>query len=175
MLVKNSEQLSFTTLISKPFHSWILFLDTYHWRTLKFHFLHLYGVYRGFVLVSALFPEEEEETLSETLLIEYCNRKHLLVISCDANAHHTAWGSCDVNVRVVYLIDYLWSENINVVNRGTEPIFRNLITEEVLDLIIKDANICIHIRNWFVSKKPSISDHANMIWYVTDRDLYCKN
>ena len=52
-------------------------------------------------------------------LVEYCQREGLhLLVGCDANAHHTVWGSTDINRRGAHLLEYLTSTNLRILNRG---------------------------------------------------------
>ncbi|XP_039969052.1 uncharacterized protein LOC120780882 [Bactrocera tryoni] len=57
---------------------------------------------KDFVLASAYFPGETATAPPEAVerLVEHCKRHKLpLIIGCDANAHHTEWGSTDCNAR----------------------------------------------------------------------------
>ncbi|XP_050317879.1 uncharacterized protein LOC126751553 [Bactrocera neohumeralis] len=61
---------------------------------------------KDFVLASAYFPGETATAPPEAVerLVEHCKRHKLpLVIGCDANAHHTEWGSTDCNARAIVL------------------------------------------------------------------------
>ena len=52
-------------------------------------------------------------------LVEYCNQNNLpLVIGCDANAHHVAWGSSNTNERGEALLEYLASTDLAWSNKG---------------------------------------------------------
>lgn len=64
------------------------------------------------VLASAYLAYEEKEPPAGMMrnLFNYCNSNGLeLILGCDANAHHTAWGSSDVNGRGERLLDYILS------------------------------------------------------------------
>ncbi|XP_049302166.1 uncharacterized protein LOC125775553 [Bactrocera dorsalis] len=55
-----------------------------------------------FVMASAYFPGETATAPPPSILslVEYCRANNLpLTLGCDANAHHTEWGSTDCNVR----------------------------------------------------------------------------
>ncbi|KAL7726069.1 hypothetical protein ACLKA6_008527 [Drosophila palustris] len=54
------------------------------------------------VLASAYFPGDSSDAPPREVsaLVEYCQDKRIRwIIGCDANAHHTVWGSTDVNKR----------------------------------------------------------------------------
>ena len=46
-----------------------------------------------------------------------------LVIGTDANAHHTVWGSTNVNPRGLELLMYCVSANLYFCNVGNKPTF----------------------------------------------------
>ncbi len=59
-------------------------------------------------------------------LIEYCTSNNKpLIINCDTNAHHVAWGSSDTNNRGFALMDYLMTTNMIPFNKGNKSTFMN--------------------------------------------------
>ncbi|XP_039950008.1 uncharacterized protein LOC120767804 [Bactrocera tryoni] len=65
---------------------------------------------KDLVLASAYFPGETATAPPEAVerLVEHCKRHKLpLIIGCDANAHHTEWGSTDCNARGETLLEYV--------------------------------------------------------------------
>jgi splicing factor 45 len=61
------------------------------------------GGNRELVVISAYLPydsDEQSPTKEVRDITDYCySRKKQLIIGCDANAHHTLWGSTSVNPR----------------------------------------------------------------------------
>ncbi|XP_037928188.1 uncharacterized protein LOC119662605, partial [Teleopsis dalmanni] len=117
---------------------------------------------RIIVFASLYLPGDAEEAVSLELqqLTEYCRIRNLQwVMCCDANAHHTVWGSTDINTRGESLFDYITTNNLMVVNKGNEPTFVNAIREEVLDLTLASAFISNNISNCSMLEKNSLSDH----------------
>ncbi|XP_037932593.1 uncharacterized protein LOC119667375 [Teleopsis dalmanni] len=117
---------------------------------------------RIIVFASMYLPGDAEEAVSLELqqLTEYCRIRNLQwVMCCDANAHHTVWGSTDINTRGESLFDYITTNNLMVVNKGNEPTFVNAIREEVLDLTLASTFISNNISNWRVLEENSLSDH----------------
>ena len=52
-------------------------------------------------------------------LVNYCISKNLkLIIGSDVNAHHTLWGSTNVNNRGETLLKYILSTYLIILNRG---------------------------------------------------------
>ena len=85
------------------------------------------GVERRLVVCSAYLPHyTESPPLSRELdeLVRYCENKNLyLIVGCDSNVHHIAWGSTNCNGRGEALIDFLNFSNLEILNRGNEPNF----------------------------------------------------
>ena len=105
----------------------------------------------SFVFVSAYMALEEPAPpviLKE--LLSFSDRDKIpTVIGSDANAHHTVWGSSNVNTR----------DNLHICNVGSKPTFRTRKREEVLDLTLINRNAENCISDWHVSDMPSFSDH----------------
>ncbi|XP_053956279.1 uncharacterized protein LOC128861928 [Anastrepha ludens] len=115
------------------------------------------------IIASAYLPGDEETAPTRELvaLVNYCKENHLRwIIGCDANAHHTIWGSTNINARGECLLEFLLRYNVSIVNRGNEPTFRNAIREEVLDLTLCSPNVLSEVSNWHVSGEASMSDHS---------------
>ena len=82
------------------------------------------------ILASAYLPGDTDEapTPEVRALVDFCRTRNLgWIIGCDANAHHTTWGSTGNNKRGEYLLEFISTNNINIANRGDEPTFRNII------------------------------------------------
>ena len=59
-------------------------------------------------------------------LINYCKSINTsMLLGCDANSHHTIWGSANCNAKGDALLDYILSSNLTILNRGNEPTFYN--------------------------------------------------
>nr|XP_036225135.1 uncharacterized protein LOC118682147 [Bactrocera oleae] len=71
-----------------------------------------------FVLAAAYFPGDTMTAPPEAVgsLVDYCRRNNLpLVMGCDANAHHTEWGSTDCNARGESLLEFIVSSNLTAI------------------------------------------------------------
>lgn len=118
------------------------------------------------IIASAYFPGDDtnlpppEEVRS---LVKHCKRRNKhLILGCDANAHHSVWGSTNNNKRGECLFEYLFLNNIDIVNRGSKPTFRNGVRSEVLDITLASTFISNYIYNWHVSSEVSMSDHRHI-------------
>jgi hypothetical protein len=67
-------------------------------------------------------------------LVRYSEANYIaVVIGCDANSHHVAWGSTDTNRRGAVLLKYIANSNLKIMNRGSEPTFVSRVGEQVID------------------------------------------
>ena len=82
-----------------------------------------------------------------------------LIIGSDVNAHHTLWGSTNVNNRGETLLEYILSTNLIILNRGNTPTYKNVTRGEVLDMTLATLNICDKILDWKVEDWDFGSDH----------------
>ena len=93
-------------------------------------------------------------------LVAFCASKGLpLVLGCDANAHHTLWGSTNINDRGEVLLDYLARTNMHVINRGHRPTFVVKNRKEVLDVTLVSTSLVASCNRWWVDEEESSSDH----------------
>ncbi|KAL7724938.1 hypothetical protein ACLKA6_007542 [Drosophila palustris] len=79
------------------------------------------------VIASAYFPGDSNDAPPREVgaLVEYCQRENLRwIIGCDANAHHTVWGSTNINNRVPFTRKRILNLTNPTVN-GTQIEFSN--------------------------------------------------
>ena len=103
--------------------------------------------------------------LKELLLFNNKNRS-FTVMGTDANAHHTVWGSSNVNTRGMDLLMYCASANLHFRIVGKKPTFRTRKRDEVLDLTLINRNAEKCISDWHVTDVPSFSDHIYIRYRV---------
>ncbi|XP_076545226.1 uncharacterized protein LOC143305443 [Osmia lignaria lignaria] len=76
------------------------------------------------------------------LRIDHCaNNGMHLVIGCDANSHHTVWGSTNTNGRGTELLEYLATTGLEILNKGSAPTFVTSRRQEVIDLTLGSAKV----------------------------------
>jgi hypothetical protein len=126
------------------------------------------GTERRVVICSANLPYDSEDPpppkeLEE--LVRYCEEEHLhLIVWCDSNAHHAAWGSTDSNGRGEALVEFLDALGLEILNRGNEPTFCNGYRSEVIVITLGSFGFLDYIENWEVSMEPSLSDHRHILF-----------
>ena len=124
------------------------------------------GAVKEVIFASVYLPYDSEEPPPSRLMVElvqYCQTHRLpLLVGCDANAHHTVWGSTDINARGRLLLEYLATTDLDILNKGNEATFVNAIRREVLDLTLGSTCIAHEVKNWRVSLEESLSDHRHI-------------
>ncbi|KAJ8910203.1 hypothetical protein NQ315_014374 [Exocentrus adspersus] len=114
-----------------------------------------------YILCSAYLPYESPTPPPRQLmeLVEWCKSNNLpLIVGCDANAHHTCWGSKDD------LLEFLISSGLDILNRGTKPTFVTRNRQEVIDITISNSWSSHLVTNWRVSSEVSMSDHRHILF-----------
>ncbi|XP_062124849.1 uncharacterized protein LOC133837952 [Drosophila sulfurigaster albostrigata] len=86
-----------------------------------------------------------------------CSSKKHLIIGTDANAHHSVWGSPDINDRGESVLDFILNNKLRLANRGEVSTYVGPTSCNVLDLTI--ATECTNVEEWRVLDRPSFSDH----------------
>ena len=130
----------------------------------------LQGVIPKTVIFASVYMAEENAAPPQIVeeLTVYCNRNNLpLVLGCDANAHHVAWGSSNINERGEALMEYLASTDLAWCNKGHKPTFITRNRREVLDITLATPEFFLKIKDWAVSDNPSLSDHAMITFHLT--------
>ena len=130
----------------------------------------LQGIVAKTVVFSSVYMAEENTAPPQIVeeLVAYCNQNNLpLVIGCDANAHHVAWGSSNTNERGEALLEYLASTDLAWCNKGHKPTFITRSRREVLDITLASSGVFSDIKDWKVSDNPSLSDHAMITFHFT--------
>jgi len=100
-------------------------------------------------------PQKLTQAISEAI-----TKRYDILLAIDANAHHPAWGSPDINPRGALFETYLTNFNLHILNEGTSPTFfrRNCATH--IDITITNSSFLPKIQNWAVLKYDMFSDHA---------------
>ena len=90
----------------------------------------------GFASACMAAEEPAPPNLLRDLLVFTENEQIPTIVGTDANAHHTIWGSSDINPRGEDLLEYCASSDLIFCNVGNKPTIRTKPREEVLDLIL---------------------------------------
>jgi len=119
------------------------------------------GAEKQLVICSVYLPYDSKDPppsreLEE--LMRYCESEDLyLIVGCDSNAHHIAWGSTNCNSRGESLLEFLNSSNLEILNRGKESTFCNVSRQEVTDITLGSYGLSESIAGWEVLREPSLS------------------
>ena len=82
-----------------------------------------------------------------------------LVIGCDANVHHTTWGSSNINNKGESLFNFIMANDLDIMNKGNRPTFVTCNRQEVIDITIATFYAGNFIKDWHVTEEVSCSDH----------------
>jgi hypothetical protein len=93
--------------------------------------------------------------------MRYCEEHLHLIVGCDSNVHHAAWGC---NGRGEALVEFLDALGLEILNRGNEPTFCNGYRSEVIDITLGSFRLLDSIENREVSREPSLSDHRHILF-----------
>jgi hypothetical protein len=122
------------------------------------------------VVCSAYFPYNSEDPPPSKEfedLVRYCEKENLyLVVGCDFNAHHSAWGSTNCNCRGEALVEFLNTTTLEILNRGNEPTFCSGGRLEVIDITLESLRLLENIIGWELSSEPSLSDHRHILFIL---------
>ncbi|XP_046145749.1 uncharacterized protein LOC123989115 [Osmia bicornis bicornis] len=125
--------------------------------------LNLGGNTSELVICSAYLPYDSEDpppTRELRALIGHCANNGLhLVIGCDANSHHTVWGSTNTNGRGTALLEYLATTGLEILNKGSAPTHVTSRRQEVIDLTLGSAKVAQVAKHWQVRDESTLSDH----------------
>ena len=93
----------------------------------------------------ALSPPPSEEMRR---LVEYCDRHNQeLLAGADANSHNEIWGNMDTNTKGEYLLNYIATTKLDILDRGYKPTYVNSIREEVIDVLQATPHIAATVLN----------------------------
>ncbi|XP_026332152.1 uncharacterized protein LOC113239381 [Hyposmocoma kahamanoa] len=93
-------------------------------------------------------------------LIKYCEQSgQHIVVATDSNAHHPLWGMELANDRGKNLIEYLFTTNLQILNKGTVPTFVNKRCRTIIDLTLASEGAVNLVQDLHVSEEASFSDH----------------
>lgn len=114
-------------------------------------------------ICSAYFPSEQTvlpRTDEFTRVVDFSTVNKLPLLSgTDANAHHFAWGSSDINPKGDSLLNYILASNLVVLNVGNTPTFITANRSEVLDITLRSKDISTFILDWHVTELILSSNH----------------
>jgi hypothetical protein len=82
------------------------------------------GTERRVVVCSAYLPyDSKDPPPSKELeeLVRYCEEHLRMIVGCDSNAHHAAWGSTDCNGRGEALVEFLDASGWRFLTGVTNP------------------------------------------------------
>ncbi len=99
-------------------------------------------------------------------LVDYCKDKRIpLILGVDSNAHSPAWGEKESNRRGDLLHEWIVSQDLHLMNRGSTATFipENGSRDTIIDLTIVNRWARSLVELWKVeTSEPSLSDHRRI-------------
>lgn len=125
-----------------------------------------------FIVVSAYLPYDSPLAPPGPELekvIDFCSSSNLeLLVGTDSNAHHTVWGSTNINKRGEELLQFLATSDLIILNRGRKPTFVNAVRQELLDISLATPGISDKIHSWRVTDEETFSEHKLIKFCLKD-------
>uniref|UniRef100_A0A6V7J874 Endonuclease/exonuclease/phosphatase domain-containing protein n=1 Tax=Bracon brevicornis TaxID=1563983 RepID=A0A6V7J874_9HYME len=137
--------------------------------------LKLRGRLRSVAVCSAYPPSDSVDPppcKKLTELVEFCAANDtLLIMSSDANAHHTLWGRSNTNKRRTALLNFVVATNLEILNRGSRPTLVTSRCQEVIDVTLSDISLAGMIENWRLDEEDSLSDHRRILFELHTEEI----
>ncbi|KAG7302910.1 hypothetical protein JYU34_012897 [Plutella xylostella] len=124
---------------------------------------------RVLYIASAYLPGDGSMPPAELIsLVTECKINNIpLIIGCDANAHSSLWGCRETNKRGGELLEFLLSNNLSVLNRGSEPTFVTARAQTIPDVTITNSQARDLVVGWRVLPDVSCADHRWISFKLT--------
>ena len=101
-------------------------------------------------------------------LLDHCERKKKEVLICgDTNAWSTLWGSREMNKRGEALEDLIFTKNLIILNKGSQPTFITCRATSLIDVTMATMEAANIIREWRVHPDDFSSDHRLIEFGIT--------
>ena len=91
-----------------------------------------------------------------------------IILGGDANAHHTAWGSTNINKRGERLMELILLHNLAIFNDGSMT-FHDILRCEALDIAQGNPAALDLVSSRQISNSPSLSDHSLINFIISKR------
>ena len=114
------------------------------------------GCRRTIRFSSVYLPYEDPDlilAMMRDIVQHSAEEKKEIILRIDANAHHSLWGSKDINPRGELLMEYMVSIKLNILNKGYETTFLNVRRRKVIDLTLGTTLIGNLVSDWHVSSE----------------------
>ena len=113
------------------------------------------------VYMDILNPEVILEEMNK--ITDYAEINKIPIISgIDSNSHSQLWGCPDSNTRGEKLEEWLFINNLSVLNQNTSPTFQTVRAESIIDISIASDGIVDWFGGWKVNETHQFSDHKRI-------------
>ena len=120
-------------------------------------------------LVSLYLDSKKLEFPPEFIKLIRNKGKSDILIASDSNAHSTVWNCPRTDRRGEFVEDFLISNNLQCVNVGNIPTFRNGSGHtSILDIMVANYRLATSIFNWKVDNDLHISDQYRISFSINN-------
>jgi CRISPR/Cas system CSM-associated protein Csm2 small subunit len=114
-------------------------------------------------------------TLTMSELAKFAKKeKFEVILSMDANSHHTLWKSAKNSQRGEYLIDFAAEYELMILNRDKIPTFVQDDKKSIIDLTFSSFKLAAYIMRWKVDESLSHSDHRYIEFDILTSNFSCE-
>ncbi len=131
------------------------------WKMGKNREVYLVSVYMD-ILHQQVIPDPMRRLMRRAQL-----RSKEVLIMADTNAHSTLWGCPTDNKRGELLEEYIFANNIAVLNKGDHFTFFNRRSATIIDVTLSTVGLADEIKDWKVVDDIQGSDHLLITWKLT--------
>ncbi|KAL1446556.1 hypothetical protein WDU94_003615, partial [Cyamophila willieti] len=100
-----------------------------------------------------------ENTLEEIGQLIQNKRPQNFIIGGDLNSKSPEWGSRTTDPRGAILAEWINSQNLYILNRGTTPTFRRNDQHSIIDITLASEALAGKVEGWRVLEEESLSLH----------------
>ncbi len=101
-------------------------------------------------------------------LLDFCKRKQKEVLICgNTNVWSTLWASREMNKRGEALEDLIFSKNLTIIKKGTQPTFITCSAASTIDVTMATGETANLIRNWRIHPDDFSSHHQLIEFGIT--------
>ena len=126
------------------------------------------GSVKELIIASIYFPGPNDSRVNNhsvvsdkmKKLISKCKLDRIeIILSADANAHNAVWGSRTECTRGRSLLEYITTNDLQILNVGNRPTFSSAGHNSLIDITLSSLNISRRVEMWRVDGGETFSDH----------------
>ncbi len=106
-------------------------------------------------------PQTTAEKMQQ--IVDFANENSFqMLLGIDSNSWSTMWGSKETNRRGEVLEEFIFRNNIQIMNEGGKPTFVTCRAESIIDLTLTTPDLSGLVHDWKVEDEDICSDHKKI-------------